>query len=202
MDVQLSELLEKIKEEGIKPAEEKAKDIIASAEKRAEEIVKAAQKEAADLKAKTAQEIARMEQSGKEALKQAGRDLLLNVEKRLQAMFAALIEQETKSAFSAKALEEAIVAIVKAWNSKKVGELKVLLSPEDIEKVEKNLVAKLSEELKKGMEIKPSPNVDAGFLVSEKDGSAYYNFSSLGIAELLSEYLNPKLAELLREAKA
>jgi V/A-type H+-transporting ATPase subunit E len=33
-----------------------------------------------------------------------------------------------------------------------------------------------------------------------KDGSAYYNFTSEGIAEILGEYVNPSLGELIQRA--
>jgi V/A-type H+-transporting ATPase subunit E len=40
--------------------------------------------------------------------------------------------------------------------------------------------------------------VQAGFRISTKDGSAYYDFSDEGIAEMLSAFVSPRLAELLQ----
>jgi V/A-type H+-transporting ATPase subunit E len=58
----------------------------------------------------------------------------------------------------------------------------------------------LAVELQKGVELKPFPEIEAGFRIAMKDGSAYYNFTDRGIAEILAEYLNPKIAEIVQEA--
>jgi V/A-type H+-transporting ATPase subunit E len=63
-------------------------------------------------------------------------------------------------------------------------------------------LSRLVEELKKGFELKPLPTLEAGFRIGLKDGSAYYDFSDQGIAEILAEYLNPRLSELMSQAAA
>ncbi|MEW5817059.1 MAG: V-type ATP synthase subunit E [Spirochaetota bacterium] len=195
MDVQFKELIEKIKTEGVKNAEEKSAEIIAKAEKKAAEIIEHARQEADDIILKAREESNRLNKTGKEALKQAGRDLILNVKVGIENLFKAVIAQNVK-----KVLEDAIVTLVKTWSIKKIADLKLLLSQADLDKVEQHLKSELAEEIKKGIEIKPSKNLDAGFYVAEKDGSAYYNFSADLIAELLSEYLNPRLAEIMKDA--
>ena len=55
----------------------------------------------------------------------------------------------------------------------------------------------LAKEISAGLEIAVSPGSAAGFRVEIKDGSAYYDFSDEKIAQMLSVYLNPKIAELL-----
>ena len=83
MDVQLQELLETIKKDGLKAAEEEAKTVLERAEKRAEEIVEKARKEAKGLIEDAKHEAEKAETSGREALKQAGRDLILSINKRI-----------------------------------------------------------------------------------------------------------------------
>jgi len=48
--------------------------------------------------------------------------------------------------------------------------------------------------------LNPFPELQAGFRIAMKDGSAYYNFSDQGIAEIMAEYMNPRIAEIVREA--
>jgi V/A-type H+-transporting ATPase subunit E len=50
------------------------------------------------------------------------------------------------------------------------------------------------------VELKFDRSLDAGFRISNKDGSAYYDFSAESVAELFSAYLNPRLAETLKNA--
>jgi len=42
--------------------------------------------------------------------------------------------------------------------------------------------------------------IDGGFRIAEKDGSAFYDFSAEAVAAMLSAHLNPKVAEILKNA--
>ncbi len=198
MEVQLKELIDKIKSDGVTVAESKAAEIIKNAEAKSQEIIEKAKKEAAQIVSKGKEDALRSENSGKEALRQAGRDLVLNLQSKIIDLFNVIIKNEVAGAMDEKVLGDAITKLITSWNGD-VSNLKILLSEKDYEKVEKGLKAKLAEQIKKGFEIKPSKQLDAGFLVSVKDGSAYHNFSAEGIAEVLSEYLNPRLSALLEE---
>lgn len=199
MDVQLKELIERIKSEGIENAENEADRIIKESQEAAKKIVADAESEADKIRKKAEEDAARREETGRASLKQAGRDVILSVEKRLQELFDKIIYQETSQVLKGNILEEAVMQVVKNWNSD-VTDLKVLIAEDELEKIEENLRKKLSVKLSEGVEIKPLPKADAGFQISMKDGSAYYNFTAEGIAELLSQFLNPRLAEALKEA--
>jgi V/A-type H+-transporting ATPase subunit E len=200
MDVQLQELIDKIKSEGIKTAEEESARVLKEAEHKSNDIIAGAHKEASGIIAKAKQEANRFEQTAKEAVKQAGRNTILSLRTRITEIFDAVIAEETKQAYSLKVLEEAIVSLIKAWNKKQIPNLQVLLSVPDLKKIEKQLKSRLAAELKKGIELKPFPELQAGFRIAMKDGSAYYNFSDQGIAEILAEYMNPRIAEIVQEA--
>ncbi len=199
MDVQLQELIDKIKSEGIKTAEQESARVLKEAEHKANDILADAHDEASSIIAKAKEEAHRFEQTAKEAVKQAGRNTILSLRTRVIEIFDAVIAEETKQAYSLKVLEEAIVSLIKAWSKEQVPNLQVLMSSSDLKKIEKQLKSRLAAELKKGVELKPFPQLQAGFRIAMKDGSAYYNFSDQGIAEILAEYLNPKIAEIVRE---
>lgn len=200
MEVQLKELIEKIKNEGIKSAEEQAEQIIGAAEKRASEIILKAKEDAQKLTTLAENAAANSERAGKEALKQAGRDLILNVQARIIDLFKSIVIRETGSALSENVLAEIITTVIKNWTDKGINELQVLISSEQGKKLEDYLMAKLAADFKKGVEILPLPGNAAGFRISEKNGSAYYDFTDRGIAGLLIEYLNPRIAGYISEA--
>ncbi|UCF99025.1 MAG: V-type ATP synthase subunit E [Spirochaetaceae bacterium] len=200
MDVQLQELIDKIKLEGIKSAEQESARVLKEAEHKANDIIAAAHKEASGIISSAKEEVHRFEQTAKEAVQQAGRNTILSLRTRITELFDALIAQETKEALSPKVLEEAVVSLIKAWSKEQTSNLQVLLSSSDLKKVEKQLKSRLAAELKKGVELKPFPELRAGFRIAMKDGSAYYNFTDQGIAEILAEYLNPKIAEIVQDA--
>lgn len=199
MDVQLKELIDRIKSEGIESAEEQAQKIIREAEEKAKQIVSSAEKDADNIRQQAEEEAARREHTGRESLKQAGRDLVISLQKTLQNLFESVIYTETAEKLKGDALQKSIQELIDHW-SEDVTDISVLVAEDELQKLEKGLRDKLSAQLAKGMELQPLPNVEAGFQVAYKDGSAYYNFSAEGIAEILSEFLNPRLAEILKEA--
>jgi V/A-type H+-transporting ATPase subunit E len=198
MDIQLKELIETIKREGIDSADSRAAEITGEAQSKAKTIIAKAEEDAARILADAKREIARNEQSSKEAITQAGRDLILSLEKRITALFDGVITAQTKEAFQGKGLEDAVAGIVKAWTAKGTAGLEVLLPAGELQKIESSLRAKLGEEFKKGVVLKPVARIDAGFRIGESGGSAHYDFTAEGVAEILSEYLNPKLAEIMK----
>lgn len=199
MDIQLNELIEKIKKEGVGEAEEKAGQIINDAENKALEIVEKARKEAAEIISKAKSEQQQAENAGKETLKQAGRDLILTIKGNLTSIFDSLIKREVGGALKDNVIADLIPVIIKEWADKNKG-IDVLLSKEDGKKLEQSLLNKLSGELKSGISIKTHSGIKSGFRISEKDGDSYYDFTDEGIAESLVQYLNPVLADIIIKA--
>ncbi|MBI9099223.1 MAG: V-type ATP synthase subunit E [Spirochaetaceae bacterium] len=197
MDVQLKELIEKIKTDGVKNAEDKAAEIIRNAEIKSAEIIDNANKKALELKDAAKAEAARSEQSGKEALKQAGRDLILDMKSQIGEIFSHLLKNGTAEALSGKALTESITSIIKNWNGE-LEDLSVLVSENQLKEIEKELTAKLAKEIKSGLEVKPFKGATAGFRVSERDGKAFFDFTDEVLADYLSRYLNTSLTETLK----
>jgi len=197
MDVQLKELIEKIKTDGVKNAEDKAAEIIRNAEIKSAEIIDNANKEAQAIKESGKAEAVRSEQSGKEALKQAGRDLLLDVRSQMGDIYSGLLKAGTEESLSGKALTEGIASIIKNWKGE-LEDLSVLISESQLAEIEKELKSKLAKEIKSGLEIKPYKGATAGFRVSEKDGKAFFDFTDEVLADFLSRYLNASLSETLK----
>ena len=202
MDVQLQELIDTIKTEGVQTAEKQAEQIVASAEEKAREITGEAEKRAGELIEEARAEQAKLEQSGRETLKQAGRDLILSVQAQFAAMFKSVVNAAAGEAISADILENTIVTVVNAWSQGKTDPLDVILSEGDLKQLEQRLRNRLAEQISAGSEIKPSDAVKSGFRVSTKDGALYYDFTVESLAEALSAYVGPRLTAVLKEAAA
>lgn len=198
MEIHVKELIEKIWKDGVQESEIKAADIIKEAEIKADTIIANAKKDAARITAKAREEALRSEQAGRETLKQAGRDLILNLQSAITDLFNTLVKKDVASAMNDKIMGEAIVRMMSSWKGD-VANIQVVLAEKDYRDLEMHLREKLAQEINKGLEIRPSSSLDSGFLVAVKDGSAYHNFSAEGIAAVLSESLNPKISALLNE---
>ena len=78
MEIQLQELIDQIKKDGVETAEAQAESILNSAKAEAEEIVAMAQAQADKILLDAKNENDRIVKSGEEAIRQAGRNLLIS----------------------------------------------------------------------------------------------------------------------------
>ncbi|MDE5898147.1 MAG: V-type ATP synthase subunit E [Treponemataceae bacterium] len=201
MDVQLQELIDKIKRDGVASAEQAASGIVAEAEKKAAAIIGDAQKKADDLLRNAKAEIDRLEKAGEDALAQASRNMLLGFRDSLVAELDALVQSETEKAYTGDVLKALVPETVKAWskNSDAAG-LSVILSEKDCKALEAELKSALKSEIAAGLEVKADKSLSAGFRIGVNNGEAYYDYSAEAVAELFSTYLNPRIAGIMKDA--
>ena len=201
MDVQLQELIDKIKKDGVASAENEAAKIVAEAEKNAEKIIADAQEKAAEIVKNAKAETERMEKASEEAIVQAGRNMLLSFKESIISELDGLIKTETENAQTKEILAKLIPETVKAWSKNAdASELSVLLSEKDLKSLESSLVSELKDEISKGLEIKPDKTLSYGFRIGVKNGAAYYDYSAESLSEMFAAYLNPKVAALIKIA--
>jgi V/A-type H+-transporting ATPase subunit E len=199
MDVQLKEFIEKIKNDGVKPAEENARRIIHEAENKAATIIAKARDDSESLKKTARADSEKAERSGKEALRQAGRDLIITVKTEIESLFSKVLEAETGAVLDGALLSEAVASAVEKLALTDASGFEVLVPENKLKALNAGLTAKLGARMSSGLEIKPFKNLDAGFRISKKDGTAFYDFSDKEIAAMLGRFLNPRLTELLSD---
>ncbi len=201
MDVQLQELIDKIKKDGVASAETESAKIISDAEKNAEKIIADAQEKAAEIVKNAKAETERMEKASEEAIVQAGRNMLLSFKDSIINELDGLIKTETENVQTKDLLVTLIPETVKAWSKNAdASELSVLLAEKDLKTLESALVSELKAEISKGLEIKPDKTLSAGFRIGVKNGAAYYDYSAESLSEMFAAYLNPKVAALIKIA--
>jgi V/A-type H+-transporting ATPase subunit E len=200
MDIQLQELIDKIKRDGIEGASAAAARIKEEAEAEAARVVEAARKEAASIIERGKADAERSEKAGIAAVEQASRNLLLAFRSEVQTLLDKIVAKDTAAAYSADVLKQAIPEVLKAWGAGKEGGAELILSEKALSGLEAKERETLSATLKGGVTLKAARSVEAGFRIAEKDGSAYYDFSAEAVAALFSAYLNPRLAEAVKNA--
>jgi V/A-type H+-transporting ATPase subunit E len=204
MDIQVQELIEKIKKDGIESASEEAARLKSQAEAEAKRIVEAGRKEAGEIIARAKTDAERSEKAGIAALEQASRNLVLAFKGEIETLLDKLIIREVSSFYNEDTLKTVLPELLKAWVAKGSSSggdtLDLILDEANVQNVQAYFNEKVSNELKQGVELKADRNLGAGFRIANKDGSAYYDFSAESVAELLSSYLNPRLAEILKRS--
>ncbi len=154
MDVQLQELIDKIKKDGVESAESSAAAIIAEAEKKAALVVSDGEAKAAELIQKAKAECDRMEKASIAAIRQAGRNLLISFRDGVTAELSAVISAETAKVYDAQMLKTLVPEVVKAWvQNTGADSIAVLLSEKDLGAVRSGLLAGLNDQISKGLEI-------------------------------------------------
>jgi V/A-type H+-transporting ATPase subunit E len=199
MEVQLQELIDKIKKDGLEEASKSASEVKAKAEAEAKKIVEDATKEAESLRAAAKADAERTEKAGLAAVAQASRNVILAFKGEVQALLDKIIADETAKALSPELLKDCLPEILKSLAaSTGTDALNVLVSEAKLKELEAFFGGKLATVLKGGVELRGERSLGAGFRIAAKDGSAYYDFSAEAVADMFSVYLNPRLAEALK----
>lgn len=201
MEIQLQELIEQIKKDGVQAAQTEADTIVDDAKAQAEKIIADAKAQADKILADAKTENERMTKSAEDAIRQAGRNLLLSFRESVARELEVIVSQNVEAVYSSETLAKLIVNVVSNWAaSPEADDLAVVLGSEDLENLEKTLLAGLKEKMLEGVTLKANDNFDGGFRIAVNGGSAYYDYSSQAVVSMLSNYLSPRVAQLLREA--
>lgn len=177
MELQIQDLVNSIKKEGIDAANKEAAKIIAEAQAKADEIVKKAKADADRTYDDSKKEIDILRQSASVSAQQARRDAVLSFKSEIENQFKRILAQDVKKTLDTDALVNIIKAAV---SGEDVSKLNV-----EVSKVSDALKAQLADEINKGLEIKPVKDISCGFRVASKDGSGYFDCTDEEIADML-----------------
>jgi V/A-type H+-transporting ATPase subunit E len=200
MAEEIRDLIEKINQEGIRAAEEKAQNIEAAAKQRADDILAQARLEAEEMIAVAKDRIYREDEKGKTLLVQAGRDLLLSLRKEINAMLGRIVVSDIQQVLTTEALFKLLSEVVRNFSAKEGSDITVLLNKDDLEILEKFFLLQLREETRKKIILRPAEEISGGFTISFDSGKSCYDFTDKALAEYIGTYLKPKLNKILQEA--
>lgn len=201
MEVQLREIIDQIKKEGVDTAEKQAEEIISSAKERAEKIISDAKAEADKILLNAKAENERAVRSGEEAIRQAGRNLLISFRESIARELKAIVSEGVSEAYSSQDFARIIACAVQSFAEKSDTEaITLILSCEDLKKLESTLRSALRERMLDGVNLKTDDSLSGGFHISVKDGS-YYDYSAEAVTDMLADYLSPEIIRLLKEAE-
>jgi V/A-type H+-transporting ATPase subunit E len=200
MAEEIRDLIEKINQEGIRAAEEKAQNIEAAAQQRADEILAQAKLEAEEMISAARERIYREDKAEKTLLAQAGRDLLITLRKEINVILGRIIVSDIRLAMTPEALFRLLSELIRNYHADESSDITVLLSKDDLEILEKNFLHRLREETKKQIVLKSEEEISGGFTISFDSGKSCYDFTDKALAEYIGTYLKPKLNQILQES--
>lgn len=200
MAEEIRDLIEKINQDGIRAAEEKAQSIEAAAQRRADDILARARLEAEEMIAAAKDRIRREDEKEKILLAQAGRDLLLSLRKEINAMLERTTVSEIRQALTPEVLSRLLSDVVRNYSAGESSDITVFLKEADLEILEKSFLNRLREQTKKTIILRPAEEISGGFTISFDEGKSSYDFTDKALAEYIGTYLKPKLNHILKEA--
>ena len=199
MAEEIKELIEKIRSEGVRAGEDKAKAIELDALKRARQITADAEAEAKRILNEARESIRRSEESSRSSLKQAARDVIIGLKKGILAILNKITLSHVHKTLTIEETAKLIVHLLKECKAKDKGDVIVSLKKEDADKLAGVLMSELSGELKKNLVLKPSEDIRGGFTISYDHGKSYYDFTDRALADYIGSYIRPKLIDILKE---
>ena len=200
MEENVKALIEKIQQEGIEAAQEKAREIEIQAEKAAEALLAKARLQAEKILSEAAQQAAETEESTRQELNQAARDMLLMLRKEISALLERIITAQVRQGLSPAELAKIITAIIKEQGSSGKDGITITLNKADLEQLQHAFIEETRQALKKGVVLKASEDIGAGFTLSFDSGKSHFDFTDKALAEYIGSCLKPKLVEILSGA--
>ena len=199
----LQGLLNRIQSEGVKKAEDEKARIINAAKEEAAKIVADATAKAEETVKKAESEAAASESRAKAAIQQAARDVILALKAELTARLKAVVKDCLGQSLTPDALSRIILEIVKASLQGKAEftGVELLLAKKDSEELEKIVKGGLLANLHVNPTISIGRGFGSGLKIGFTGSDVFFDLSDEALADIISEFVGPKLAALLDPAK-
>lgn len=198
MAEELQPLLDQIRKEGIEKAETEAAEILSQAKEKAAQMVRDAETKAKELVAKAETDSEVFTQRSIATLEQSARDVLITVGQGIENILSELVAESVDQALGIEVLEKIMVSMAGSC-AEQHGETRIelLLNEADQAELVKFFAGKYSDKMIGGLELHVDNDILKGFKVSFADDHVYLDFTQEAIAEALTAFLRPKLAEIV-----
>lgn len=180
MELQIQDLISSIQQDGIERANKEAAAIVDDAKKQAASLLAEAKDEAGKIRENAEKEVAVFQSNAQLSAEQAKRDAVLAFRQEIQAEFEKILAADVCKALNERTMATLITA---ALNGEDVSAYNV-----EVSEVTDALKRELAEQVKAGLEIRPSRKVRAGFRLAAKDGSGYFDCSDEEISKMLMPF--------------
>lgn len=198
MTDELQQLLERIQKEGVDEAGRQSQALIQAAEARAAVIRSQTEQEATERRATVAREAVAFQRRAEQAVRQAARDVLLQVERDLGALFDRLLRADVDQALAAPDLVATLaLEAARAYVSGGEQAVTILVSSRGEELV-RALQAQLAVQAQEGVTLESEDASFSGFRLRLAGGRVEHSFTGSAIAAAVGRLLRPQLAALLQ----
>jgi V/A-type H+-transporting ATPase subunit E len=202
MGQDLDHLIKRIHQEGVDQAELDAADIIAKAKEEANAIVQAAKTKAETLLEQADRDAEAYTDRSIRTLEHSARDLLITVGRGIENIVSDLVSDTLDEAMDISLIKEMLIKIAEAYISHEGAESRVeyLIRPEDQKQIIDFFFDRYRKNLVHGIDVHVDDDIFKGFKVIFVDNHIEHDFTKTAIAEALSNFLRPHLADIVHRA--
>ncbi|TVM32727.1 hypothetical protein [Oceanidesulfovibrio marinus] len=201
MSESLEHLISRLQQEAVQEAESKARVIVSNAQEKAAAILEQAEQEKAAIIQNGQEEAAAYVERADAQLQQSARDVLISVRRGIENILKQLVAEAVDEAMTIDVLQQMLAGMAQSCADRSGDHrLEFLLSPRDKEKLVAFFASRYREKMASGVKIRVDRDIEQGFKVAFKEGEVYLDFTNDAVAEALSLYLRPRLAEIVKTA--
>ncbi len=199
MAEELQHLIERIQREAVDTGEKQAAEILAKAKQQAAQIVAEAERKAQERIASAEKEAEQFTERSMKALQQAARDLLITVGQGVENIVSNLAAEAAEGSMNFETVQEMLVKLAENYVGRTDRErrIELMVSPKDQARLINFFKDKYHDKLQQGLVIQGDERIFKGFKVQLEDGRVTHNFTPEAIAEALSNFLRPHLADIV-----
>ncbi len=197
MAQEIKDLIAQIQNEGVKVAEEKARQIKIEAQAEAQDLIAQAKLQAQNIVEEASLEAKKISVSTQVLLKQSGRDLVISLRAEINVLLQRLIKAETGKFLTPEEMQRIIETLVINAPLTLGGEVVITLNPADKEKLTQDFLKQLSAQTKRGIVLKSAEDIARGFIISFDAGKSIFDFSEQSLTEYIAKTMHPELAKIL-----
>lgn len=198
MAEELQSLLEKINNDGIMKAEAEKARIIAVARAEADAIRAAAEKDAASVRAEAEKASAAFYEKSVSALKQAQRDILLQLRSEMQNRLEKAVADSTAQALSPAFMAELIKELCTAFAAEPEKDVSVRCAVKDRDALDNALRGALADSFVKAPVLFGAKGISAGLEISPDGGRCYFDFTADALGDVMNSYIGENLSAVFK----
>lgn len=202
MSEQVQSLIDRIRREAVDAAERQARDILAQARERAEALEARARASAAAATEAAERAAADALARGRASLRQAARDVLLELGARFEDMVLEILARGVHEALEPEVVEKVLLSLADWFGTNGIAEgpLELGIGDSDRERLTQFVMTELRRRLEQGVTISIDPRLQRGFRLTYSAGGIQHDFTTPAIAAALAPLVRPQLAELVMQA--
>jgi V/A-type H+-transporting ATPase subunit E len=199
MDGELQQLIDRIKKDAVEAGRQESEALLVQAREEAAHLVRAAEARARALHEQAEREAHLFTERGQQTLQQAARDLLITVGRGVEDILSSLAAEAAEQALTPDTVAQMLVKLAGAFaaNGGREARIEVLLSAEDQAALVTHFRQLYQKELAAGLTLRVDPSIVKGFKVRAEGQQVLHDYTSEAIAEALSRFLRPHLAEIV-----